>query len=133
MVERVLAKDQTGVRFPSPAPSFSDKTMKITRRILISAPRDSVEQYLSGLGEAPRRKPKVERALRKMDHRVTLRPVNGGTLVVHDEGYVLPFYLRPLRAFVRRWLDHALETELDAIKEGAEALNRRAQLARLDA
>ncbi len=32
------------------------------------------------------------------------------------------------RALVRRWLDHTLETELDVIKERAEALNRRLQL-----
>jgi hypothetical protein len=36
--------------------------------------------------------------------------------------------MKPLRPLVRRWLDKTLETELDVIKERAEALNRRLQL-----
>jgi hypothetical protein len=33
---------------------------------------------------------------------------------------------------IRKWLQHTLESELDLIKEGAEGLNRRLQLQRLD-
>lgn len=150
----------------------------VSRRILVSAPRDSVQQYLSDLREIARYEPKVdaiavsaaiegaepqahasgrflglpwsgifrfemtkdggyrgvmvEGPLRRMECRVALRPVIGGTLVEHDESYDLPFVLRPLQPLIRRWLDHTLETELDVIKEGAEALNRRLQLRSLD-
>ena len=146
----------------------------VSRRILISAPRDAVSSYLSDLRELPKYEPKVEAIalgqqgeaavsgrflglpwrgtfrfefardggyrgvmvsgpLRRMECRVVLRPVNGGTVVEHDEEYELPLYLKPLRPFVRRWLEQTLVAELDFIKEGAEALNRRAQLSRLDA
>jgi hypothetical protein len=146
----------------------------VTRRILISAPRGSVQKYLSDLREIARYEPKVDaiemeaepdsvRAsgrffglpwhgtfrfammsdggyrgvmtqgpLRSMECRVALRPVIGGTLVVHDETYDLPYLLRPLSPLIRRWLDHTLESELDAVKEGAEALNRQLQLQGLD-
>ena len=62
-----------------------------------------------------------------------IRPVTAGPLLEHDEEYDLPLFLRPLRPLVRRWLDKTLETELDVIKERAEALNRRIQLQVLDA
>jgi hypothetical protein len=75
----------------------------------------------------------VSGPLSRMECRMTIRPVNGGTMLVHDEEYELPFFLRPLQPMVRRWLDHALETELDVIKERAEARNRRLQLEVLDA
>jgi len=151
--------------------------LSVSRRILVSAPRDSVQKYLSDLREIAKYEPKVDAIeisdapegpaaaasgrflglpwrgtfrfertkdggyrgvmvagpLRRMECRVVLHPVVGGTLVEHDEAYDLPFFLRPLKPLVRRWLDHTLEHELDFIKEGAEALNRRLQLQRLDA
>ena len=75
----------------------------------------------------------VRGPLRKMETRMVLRPVVGGTVIEHDETYELPLYLRPLTSMIRRWLDKSLEIELDFIKEGSEALNRRLQLQRLDA
>lgn len=143
--------------------------LTVNRRILISAPHESVRTYLSDLGQIPKYEPKVDSIqmnpagdaeakgrffgmpwrgtfrfefkpdggyrgvmvsgpLRHMECRVMIRPVNGGTLLDHDEEYDLPLILQPLRPLVRRWLDHTLEAELDQIKEGAEALNRRIQL-----
>ena len=148
--------------------------LSVSRKILVSAPRDSVQKYLSDLREIAKYEPKVDSIelsegseaqaagrflglpwrgtfrfemtrdggyrgvmvqgpLRTMESRIVLRPVIGGTLIEHDETYDLPFFLRPLKPFVKRWLDHTLESELDFIKEGAEALNRRLQLQRLDA
>jgi hypothetical protein len=181
MVERVLAKDQTAVRFRSPAPNFpSNKMLKVSRRILVSAPRDSVRSYLSDLNEIAKYEPKVSAIevlpaaeggegqavsasgrffglpwhgtfhfdmtqdggysgvmtrgpVRRMECRMILRPVIGGTQMEREETYDLPFFLRPFTSMVRRWLDKTLETELDFIKEGAEGLNRRLQLKRLDA
>jgi len=74
----------------------------------------------------------VHGPLRRMESRVALRPVAGGTLVEHNEVYDLPFLLRPLQPLLRRWLDHTMESELDVIKESAEALNRRLQLQNLE-
>ena len=144
--------------------------LNVNRRILISAPYESVRSYLRDLGEIARYEPKVDSIavsaegesaeasgrffgmpwhgtfrfdfepdggyrgvmlsgpLKRMECRMLLRPVNGGTMLEHDEEYELPFFLRPLQPVVRRWLDHTLETELDVIKERAEALNRRLQL-----
>jgi len=151
--------------------------LSVSRRILVSAPRDSVQKYLSDLREIARYEPKVDSIalspdaegieadasgrflglpwrgtfrfemtsdggyrgvmvrgpLSRMESRIILRPVIGGTLIEHDEIYDLPFFLRPLKSLVKRWLDHTLESELDFIKEGAEALNRRLQLQHLDA
>ena len=148
--------------------------LSVNRRILISAPHDSVRAYLSDLDQIATYEPKVDSIaldpegdaqasgrffgvpwsakfrfefsrdggyrgvmvsgpLRKMECRVMLRPVNGGTMLEHDEHYELPLLMRPLRPFVRRWLDHTLEAELDFIKEGAEALNRRLQLQKIEA
>jgi hypothetical protein len=154
--------------------------MNVSRRILVSAPRDSVRKYLSDLREIAKYEPKVNSIevvptaegasgqdasaegrffglpwhgtfhfdmtqdggyrgvmvrgpLRKMECRMVLRSVVGGTVIEHDEAYDLPFLLRPLNSFIRRWLDSTLENELDSIKEGAEALNRQLQLQRLDA
>jgi uncharacterized membrane protein len=150
--------------------------LTVARKILVSAPRESVRQYLQDLSQLASYERKVQSIevspaeggaeaaaagrffglpwrgnfrfeytpdggyrgvmvsgpLRFMECRVALRPVTGGTVVEHDEAYELPLLLRPLNAFVRRWLDSTLETELDAIKEGAEALNRRLQLRGLD-
>jgi hypothetical protein len=151
--------------------------LSVTRRILVSAPRDSVQKYLSDFREIAKYEPKVDSIqiaessepaeasatgrflglpwrgtfrfertkdggyrgvmlsgpLRRMECRIVLRPVIGGTLIERDEAYDLPFFLKPLKPIVRRWLDHTLENELDFIKEGAEALNRRLQLKNLDA
>ena len=153
--------------------------LNVTRRILVSAPRDSVRRYLSDLREIANYEPKVSSIqiaepaegvsgqeasaegrflglpwrgtfrfemtsdggyhgvmvhgpLRRMEMRMVLRPVIGGTVIEHDETYELPLLLRPLNAMIRRWLDKTLENELDFIKEGAEGLNRRLQLQRLD-
>ncbi len=147
--------------------------LTVNRRILISAPHESVRRYLSDLDQIAAYEPKVDSIsvspagdaqasgrflgipwsgtfrfefqrdggyrgvmisgpLRKMECRVLLRPVNGGTVLEHDEEYELPLLMRPLRSLVRRWLDSTLETELDSIKEGAEALNRRLQLSTLE-
>jgi hypothetical protein len=149
--------------------------LSVTRRILISAPRDSVRRYLSDLREIAKYEPKVDAIelssegdeasatgrflglpwrgtfrfemtgdggyrgvmltgpLRRMECRIALRPVVGGTLIEHDELYELPILVRPLNSLIRRWLNATLESELDFIKEGAEALNRRLQLQGLDA
>lgn len=148
--------------------------LSVSRRILVSAPRESVQRYLSDLKQIAKYEPKVDSIeladgsdatasgrflgmpwrgtfrfemtrdggyrgmmvagpLSRMECRVILRPVVGGTLVERDEAYDLPFLMRPLKPLIRRWLDHTLETELDFIKEGAEALNRRVQLDKLDA
>jgi hypothetical protein len=153
--------------------------LSVSRRILISAPRDSVRKYLSDLREIARYEPKVDSIevappvdgpgleasaqgrffglpwrgtfrfemtqdggyrgvmvrgpLRRMECRIMLRPVVGGTVIEHDEAYDLPLMVRPLNSLIRRWLNHTLESELDSIKEGAEALNRRLQLQGLDA
>ncbi|MDP3543535.1 MAG: SRPBCC family protein [Elusimicrobiota bacterium] len=149
--------------------------LNVNRRILISAPHESVRSYLRDLSEIVHYEPKVDAVavspeggsaeasgrffgmpwrgtfrfefepdggyravmtsgpLSRMECRMMIRPVNGGTMLEHDEEYELPFFLRPLQPMVRRWLDHTLETELDVIKERAEALNRRLQLAVLDA
>ena len=152
--------------------------LSVTRRILVSAPRDSVRKYLSDLREIAKYEPKVNSievassdgvsaqeasaegrffglpwrgtfrfemtqdggyhgvmvhgSLRRMECRMVLRPVIGGTALERVEIYELPLFLRPLTSFIRRWLDKTLESELDFIKEGAEALNRRLQLQRLD-
>ena len=154
--------------------------LSVSRRILISAPRDSVRKYLSDLREIAKYEPKVNSIevappaeglagreasaegrflglpwhgtfrfemtqdggyrgvmvhgpLRRMECRIALRPVIGGTLIEHDETYELPLLVRPLNSLIKRWLNHTLENELDFIKEGAEALNRRLQLQGLDA
>jgi hypothetical protein len=149
--------------------------LSVSRRILISAPRDSVRKYLSDLREIAEYEPKVDAIelspegkdaavtgrflglpwrgtfrfemtgdggyrgvmvsgpLRRMECRIALRPVIGGTMIEHDEAYELPLLVRPLNSLIRRWLNSTLENELDSIKEGAEALNRRLQLKGLDA
>ena len=154
--------------------------LSVSRRILISAPRDSVRKYLSDLREIAKYEPKVNSIsvapqadgaanreasvegrffglpwhgtfrfemtqdggyrgvmihgpLRRMECRIALRPVIGGTMIEHDEAYDLPLLMLPLNSMIRRWLNHTLESELDSIKEGAEALNRRLQLQGLDA
>lgn len=150
--------------------------LSVYRRIMISAPRDSVQEYLRDLRQLADYEEKVESVelkpredgatvdaqgrflglpwrgtfefeytrdggyrgvmvsgpLRKMECRMTLRPVVGGTVLEHDERYELPLFLTPLSGFVRRWLDQTLESELGHIKEGAEALNRRLQLRKLE-
>ncbi|UPT74745.1 MAG: SRPBCC family protein [Elusimicrobiota bacterium] len=149
--------------------------LSVNRRILISAPHESVRNYLADLGEIAQYEPKVDSftlspagdgaaeaggrflgipwrgtfrfefrpdggyrgvmvsgPLRRMECRVMIRPVNGGTVLEHEEDYDLPLLLKPLRPLVKRWLDHTLETELDLIKERAEALNRKVQLDVLD-
>ena len=149
--------------------------LSVSRRILVSAPRDSVRTYLSDLREIVKYEPKVDSIeiaadggeasatgrfiglpwrgtfrfemtqdggyrgvmvhgpLRRMECRMALRSVIGGTVIERDESYELPFLLRPLKSLIRRWLDKTLENELDFIKEGAEGLNRRLQLRHLDA
>lgn len=157
---------------------YNTPVLTVSRRVLVSAPRHSVQRYLSDLHEIAKYEPKVDAIevapsdnadrqasvagrflglpwrgtfrfemtrdggyrgvmvqgpLRRMECRLLLRPVIGGTLVEHEEAYDIPFLLRPLKPFVRRWLDSTLESELGVIKEGAEALNRRLQLQGLEA
>lgn len=144
--------------------------LNANRRLLISAPYESVRSYLRDLGELPRYEPKVgvvmvsadgksaeasgrffgmpwhgtfrvdfmqdggyravmqSGPLSLMEFRILIRPVNGGTMLEHDEKYELPIFLRPLSLLIRRWLDQTVETGLDVLKERAEALNRRLQL-----
>lgn len=150
--------------------------LTVRRQIMISAPRDSVTEYLRDLKlianyeekvDAVELKPHAEGAvvdaqgrflglpwkgsfdvrftrdggyrgvmvagpLRRMECVMTLRPVTGGTVLEHGEDYELPLLMRPFAGFVRRWVDATLENELGFIKEGAEALNRRMQLDRLE-
>ena len=149
----------------------------VTRSILVSAPQDSVQRYVSDLQEISKYEPKVDSIevsstdsgpqasmsgrflglpwrgtfrfemtrdggyrgvmvqgpLPRMECRLLLRPVIGGTLVEHAEAYEIPLLLKPFKSFVRRWLNFTMEHELGFIKEGAEALNRRLQLQSLDA
>ena len=119
----------------------------VNRRILISAPYESVQTYLRDLSEIARYEPKVDSIaispagesaeasgrffgmpwhgtfsfefapdggyhgvmltgpLKRMECRMLIRPVNGGTLLEHDEEYELPLFLKPLRSLVRRWLN----------------------------
>lgn len=151
--------------------------LTVTRRILVSAPQDSVQRYLSDLREIAQYEPKVDAIdiastgagqeasvagrflglpwkgtfrfemtrdggyrgvmvdgpLRRMESRLLLRPVIGGTIVQHEQAYSIPFILSPLKPLVRRWVDSTVESGLGHIKEGAEALNRRLQLQRLEA
>lgn len=150
--------------------------LNVSRQILISAPRDSVQEYLRDLSQIADYEEKVDAVdlqprdnggvvdatgrflglpwkgtfdveytrdggyrgvmvsgpLKRMECRMTLRPVTGGTMLEHGEVYELPLFLRPVSSLVRRWLDSTLETELGFIKEGAEALNRRLQLRKLE-
>jgi hypothetical protein len=149
--------------------------LSVSRKILVSAPRESVRTYLSDLREIAKYEPKVDSIeiaedgaeasasghfiglpwrgtfrfektldggyrgvmvrgpLRHMECRMILRSVAGGTVIEHDESYELPLLMRPLKGLIHRWLDKALESELDSIKERAEGLNRQLQLQRLDA
>lgn len=137
----------------------SNEMLSVSRRILVSAPRDSVQKYLSDLREIANYKSKVDAIevaeanegveaaasgrflglpwhgkfkfertrdggyrgvmvqgpLRRMESRIVLRPVIGGTLIEHDEIYDLPLYLRPLKLLVRRWLNHTLERDRKSV------------------
>ena len=148
--------------------------MILSRRVLISAPRDSVQEYLSDLSRIPDYEPKVDSIqlspageataagrffgmpwrgefrfelepcggyrgvmtrgpLKRMECLLTIRPVNGGTVVEHREEYELPLPLKWLSPLLKRWLNAGIESELSAIKEGAEALNRKLTIQRLEA
>ncbi|MBI4371014.1 MAG: SRPBCC family protein [Elusimicrobia bacterium] len=75
----------------------------------------------------------LEGPLRRMEFRLSLRPVSGGTMLEHSESYKLSALLGPFQPFLRRRIAFLLETKLDAVKEGAEALNRRLHLQSLEA
>ncbi|MBI4376795.1 MAG: SRPBCC family protein [Elusimicrobia bacterium] len=147
----------------------------LTRRILISAPKESVRLYLSDLKRIAEYEPKVRKvevsgpssglvevsgrflgfswsgsfkALFTADggYRAEmvqgplphvaggyhLRPVHGGTVVTHEERYLLPWLFVPLRFLLSRWLGRTIERELGAIKEGAERLHRQTQLNQIE-
>ena len=53
-----------------------------------------------------------------------LRSVSGGTLLTHDEHYLLSLPFRFLTPVLRRWLKRTMDLELGVIKEGAEQLPR---------
>ena len=147
-----------------------------SRRILISAPQDSVKLYLRELMNMATYEPRIESVqvlesqgeearvaasgrflvvpwsgefdisftrdggyhcsmvsgpLRRMECVYHLRPVSGGTVLTHEEHYLFPVLLRPLAWAISSWLIRSIDLELGAIKEGAELLNRRIQLQRL--
>jgi hypothetical protein len=150
--------------------------LNVRRSIMISAPRDSVMEFLRDLTQIAHYEEKVDSVelkphaegavvdasgrflglpwrgsfevrftrdggyrgsmvsgpLRRMECVMTLRPVTGGTVLEHGEEYELPLLMRPVSGLVRRWVDATLENELSTIKEGAEALNRRIQLSKLE-
>lgn len=150
--------------------------MNVRRSIMISAPRDSVMEFLRDLTQIAHYEEKVDAVqlqphaegavvdangrflglpwrgrfevrftndggyrgvmvsgpLRRMECVMTLRPVTGGTVLEHGEEYELPLLMRPVSGLVRRWVDATLENELSSIKEGAEALNRKIQLSKLE-
>jgi hypothetical protein len=150
--------------------------LNVSRQILISAPRDSVMEYLRDLSQIAHYEEKVDAVelkpheegalvdasgrflglpwkgtfevrytkdggyrgvmvsgpLRRMECVMTLRPVTGGTMLEHAEQYELPLLMRPISGFIRNWVNATLENELGFIKEGAEALNRRIQLDKLE-
>lgn len=109
--------------------------LTVTRRILVSATRESVESFLASAPEQglPRTTGRVLGVtLPRVERKTVVRAVNGGTVIEHGEGYALPFLLAPLKPLIHTMLDSELEVELRSVKEGAEALNRRLQLERLD-
>ncbi|MBI4345427.1 MAG: SRPBCC family protein [Elusimicrobia bacterium] len=61
-----------------------------------------------------------------------LRSVSGGTLLIHDEHYLLSLPFKFLKPVLRRWLARTMDTELGVIKEGAESLHRRRCLDDID-
>ncbi|MBI5201491.1 MAG: SRPBCC family protein [Elusimicrobia bacterium] len=61
-----------------------------------------------------------------------LRTVSGGTLLTHDEHYVLSVPFSFLKPVLRRWLSRTMDLELGVIKEGAERLHRLRLLENID-
>lgn len=150
--------------------------MQLSRQILISAPKDSVQLYLRDLNNMAEYEHKVEKVevaqeeqggfvevqgkflglpwrgafkmeftrdggfrsemvrgpLPKMAGAFHLRSVTGGTIVTRDEQYQFPALLRPLAFLFRGWITRSMDLELGVIKEGAERLNRRLQLKRIE-
>ena len=74
----------------------------------------------------------VRGPLKRVTGGFALRAVTGGTVVTHDEQYLLPWALRPLTPLLKRWLDRSIDLELREVKEGAERLSRRLQLREIE-
>ncbi len=130
MVECILAKDETAVRFRSPAP---DSMIHITRRVLVSAPKERVCEYLGTIarvsaGQGGYERTVVRGPLRPISSTFSLKAITGGTWLTHEEQVPLPFTFKPLRPLLRRWIERHVERELASIKEEAERLHRRRQL-----
>ena len=151
--------------------------INFSRRILISAPKESVRLYLRDLENMARYEPKVSQVhvsypdketrmaevagrfiglpwkgafkmqftkdggfrsemvrgpLKKMVGGFHLRPVDGGTVLTHDEQYHFSPVIMPLVYIFRGWISRSMERELQLIKEGAERLHRQLQLRQID-
>lgn len=61
-----------------------------------------------------------------------LRSVTGGTILRHEEHYHFGMLLRPVAALFRGAIGQSMELELRVIKEEAERVNRRIQLAKIE-
>lgn len=66
---------------------------------------------------------------RRMAAIYQLRAVTGGTILRHEEHYDFGMLLRPFSFLFRSWVGQTMELELRVIKEEAERVNRRLQLA----
>lgn len=150
----------------------------VSRRILVSAPKETVRLYLQDLKNMADYEQKVERVeavsgdasggtfeaagkflglpwrgtlkasyTRDGGYRSEmvrgpipgavwgfhLKPVAGGTLVIHEERYPAPLPLRPVLFLLKGRIGHGMELELGVIKEGAERLHRQIMLREIEA
>lgn len=71
-------------------------------------------------------------SLRSMKTSYSLRSVQGGTILRHDESYHFGFLLHPVLSFFKGAFAHSMDLELHVIKEEAERVNRRLQLAKIE-
>lgn len=74
----------------------------------------------------------TEGSMRSMTSSYSLRNVQGGTILRHDETYHFGFLLDPVLSFFRSAFSHSMDLELHVIKEEAERVNRRLQLAKIE-
>ncbi|MBI4676616.1 MAG: SRPBCC family protein [Elusimicrobia bacterium] len=70
--------------------------------------------------------------LTRMSVAYQLKPVVGGTVLFHEEGFDVAVVLKPVLLAARAWLHQALEWELRVIKEGAERLDRQIKLKEIE-
>lgn len=71
-------------------------------------------------------------SLRSMTSSYSLRAVQGGTILRHDETYHFGFLLHPFLSLFKGAFAHSMDLELHVIKEEAERVNRRLQLAKIE-